>query len=394
MVSINASHWDAIFVLVSRCSPENSISSLSPLIRGDFTHCWWWTKEASKRGFAAARARGLPARQNDDVLLVFGKHPSSGSGVAGRGEILELRGLFGQVEAHGNSLPESLGKVLQISAGRKRRADAGLGFDGINRLLQDGRFAEHGVNTQFAQEIARISRHLHLEHHVVVDNRYLGMGLVAGCGIKRGETITGYGGVCHGRRASVPESHLPWVLRCKDSDSVFDGFESERSPPSMWGALVNSCLGLEGISQNVDYQFERAPGAAVGRLDASEPPYVAVIRATRDIATGEQLYSAYSLRSSVVLGEVASSRWRYPWRGSGGQLAEGPKVSCLLSRRQSSPRISRRLLGFARTSQRAKDRRWRWPFAKCEAPTLDQRRCRARWDSPRQGLPRWRFFSQ
>ena len=271
------------------------------VVRGDFPHCGWWTKEISRRGFAAARARGLPARQNDDVHLVFDRHTPGSADVVEQEQVLELRGLFSQAEAHGHSLPEGLGKVLQVSAGRKRRADAGLGFDEVNRLLQDGRFAEHGVNTRFAQEIARISRHLHLEHHVVVDDRYLGMGLVAGCNIKRGETITGYGGVCHGRRASVPESHLPWVLRCKDSDSVFDGFESERLPPSLWGALVNSCLGLEGISQNVDYQFERAPGAAVGRLDASEPPYVAVIRATRDIATGEQLYSAYSLRSSVVL---------------------------------------------------------------------------------------------
>ena len=87
------------------------------VVRGDFPHCGWWTKEASKRGFAAARARGLPARQNDDVHLVFGKHPSSSSGVAERGQMLELRGLFGQVEAHGHSLPESLGRVLQISAG-------------------------------------------------------------------------------------------------------------------------------------------------------------------------------------------------------------------------------------------------------------------------------------
>ena len=80
----------------------------------------------------------------------------------------------------------ALERRCSLSAGRKRRADAGFGFDEINRLLQDGRFSEHGVNTRFAQEISRISGHLHLEHHVVVGNKYLGMGLVAGCNIKRG----------------------------------------------------------------------------------------------------------------------------------------------------------------------------------------------------------------
>ena len=249
------------------------------VVRGDFPHCGWWTRETSTRGFAAARARELPARQNEDVHLVFDDTPSS-SDVAERGQILELRGLFGQVEAHGHSLPESLGKTLQLTAGRKRRADAGLGFDEINRLLQDGRFSEHGANTRFAQEISRISGHLHLEHHVVVGNQYLGMGLVAGCNVKHHEAITGYGGVCRGRFADVPESHLAWVLRCKGSDSVFDGFESEKLPPSLWGVLVNSCSGLAGISQNVEYHFERRPGAGVGRLETSQPPYIAVIRAT------------------------------------------------------------------------------------------------------------------
>jgi hypothetical protein len=242
--------------------------------------------------------------------------------------MLELRGLFGQVEAHGHSLPESLGRVLQISAGRKRRAEAGLGFDGINRLLQDGRFAEHGFNTRVAQEISRISRHLHLEHHVVVGDQYLGMGLVAGCDIKHREAITGYGGVCHGRFSDVPESHLSWVLRCKDSCAVFDGFESEGSPPALWGALVNSCSGLEGISQNVEYHFEQVPGAGVGRLEASEPPYVAVIRATRDIAAGEQLYSSYNLRSSVV-----PATPQQPRGSTVEQLEDEHRVSCLLSER-------------------------------------------------------------
>ena len=72
----------------------------------------------------------------------------------------------------------------------------------------------------------------------------------------------------------------------------------ERLPQSQLGALVNSCSGLEGISQNVEYNFERAPGTGG---EAAEPPYIAVLRATRDITTGEQLYSSYTLRSSVVL---------------------------------------------------------------------------------------------
>ena len=46
------------------------------VVRGDFPHCGWWTKDSSERGFAAARARGLPPRQNDDVHLVFDQHPA------------------------------------------------------------------------------------------------------------------------------------------------------------------------------------------------------------------------------------------------------------------------------------------------------------------------------
>ena len=148
------------------------------VVRGDFPHCGWWTKDPSERGFAAARARGLPPRETDDVHLLFNNHPAHSSGVAEREQMLELRGLFSQVEAHGHSLPDSLGKVLQISASRKRRADAGLGFGRVNRLLQDGRFAEHEVSALVAQEISRISRHLHLEHQMVLGDRYLGMGLV------------------------------------------------------------------------------------------------------------------------------------------------------------------------------------------------------------------------
>ena len=108
--------------------------------------------------------------------------------------------------------------------------------------------------------------------------------------------ITGYGGVCLGSVNEATESHLPWVLRCKGSRAVFDGFQSEKLPQSLWAALVNSCSGLVGIARNVEYHFEKAPGGGT-----SEPPYIAFIRATRDITVGEQLYSSYNLRASVVL---------------------------------------------------------------------------------------------
>jgi hypothetical protein len=136
------------------------------VVRGDFPHCGWWTKEPSTRGFAAARARELPPRSSDDVHLLFKEHTAHGSGAVDREQLLGLRGLFSQAEAHGYSLSEDLGKALQISAGRKRRADAGSVFDDVNRWLQDGRFTEHGVNAPFVQEISHNPRHLHLEHHM------------------------------------------------------------------------------------------------------------------------------------------------------------------------------------------------------------------------------------